>query len=65
MQLNKMNLTNEGNMNVERVKGKYKFYLMGTKMGGKQPIRHVSGSRYMARLHATGANWGLDTTIPF
>ena len=26
-------------------------------------IGPVSGSRYMARLHATGADWGLDTNI--
>ena len=28
-------------------------------------IGHVSGSRYMARLRATGADWGLDTRIIF
>ena len=28
-------------------------------------IGPVSGSRYMARLHATGADWGLDTRIIF
>ena len=26
-------------------------------------IRPVSGSRYMAKLRATGADWGLDTKI--
>ena len=25
----------------------------------------LSGSRYMARLRATGADWGLDTRIIF
>ena len=28
-------------------------------------IGPVSGSRYMARLRATGADWGLDTRIIF
>ena len=31
----------------------------------KEAIRPVTGSRYMARLHATGADWGLDTRIIF
>ena len=30
-----------------------------------QVVGHVSGSRYMARLRATGADWGLDTRIIF
>ena len=28
-------------------------------------IGPVSGSQYMARLRATGADWGLDTRIIF
>ena len=34
-------------------------------LSGKKGIGPVSGSRYMARLRATGADWGLDTRIIF
>ena len=33
--------------------------------GVSMEIGHVTGSRYMARLRATGADWGLDTRIIF
>ena len=32
---------------------------------GRGTIGPVSGSRYIARLRATGVEWGLDTRIIF
>ena len=39
------------------------LYLARDMVSGEPVIGPVSGSRYMARLRATGADWGLDTRI--
>ena len=37
----------------------------GLQLATLECIGPVSGSRYMAKLRATGAEWGLDTTLIF